>query len=114
LYQLFFNDLPIFIRPVHSERAGAKDALEQLGTRNIQNIFMNHDGGCLLVEGTEDLWCYDLEGTLLWGCANINLIGIQKTAETQELERKKKQAAELAAPLAAQMAAQLAAQLATQ
>jgi len=73
LHQFFLTNAEVFFVPIRPGHAGAGNALEQLGASNIQNIFMNHDGGCLLVEGMLDQRCYDLEGTLLWSCPKIDV-----------------------------------------
>jgi len=124
LYQFFLTDATMLFMPVRPMQTGAQGALEQLGADNIQNVSMNHDGLCLLVEGRDDQRCYDLEGRLLWSYPKAALKTIldeyrhkegQEKAERQ-LPRKEdltaKQSAQQAAEVAARLARQQAAELA--
>ena len=86
LHQFLLTDAPFIFVPVQPKQAGARATLERLGTENVHNVFMNYDGGCLLVEGALDGQCYDLEGKLLWSCPKIDAKKLQ-----QALEALKKQ-----------------------
>jgi hypothetical protein len=88
LHQFLFTDAPVLFMPVRPKHTGAQNALQQLGTDNVQNVFMNHDGGCLLVEGKQDRRCYDLEGNLLWSCPKIDV----KTLRQEEERRRREEA----------------------
>jgi hypothetical protein len=119
LHQFILTTSSFFMAPLRPKRDGIKGTLEELGTRNIHNVFMNHDGACLLIEGTKDQRCYDLEGTFMWSCPKVDLgeiLARQKEREKAErlrrepTERKEPKRQQLAAEMLARMAAEQAAE----
>jgi hypothetical protein len=125
LHQLFFTDAAVLFMPIRPRQVGAQDALRKLGTGNIQNIFMNHDGGCLLVEGESDLRCYDLEGALLWSCPPVDLAEIlarqkereeakRRQGEREKAERLRREPTERKEPKRQQLAAEMLARMAAE
>jgi hypothetical protein len=92
LYQFFFTDAAVLFVPIRPKQGGAQNALQRIGLGNIQNVFMNHDGGCLLVEGKDDQRCYNLDGTLMWSCPKLDLGEIlARQKEREEAERRRKE-----------------------
>ena len=69
----FYTAASVIFMPVHPSKPGAKVALEDMGRQQIYNIIMNHTGELLIVEGKDEHFCYDLEGSLLWRCPKISI-----------------------------------------